>query len=451
MSVFDLSPAVLQWCFAAFALLAALAVVVKLPLGYIGRNLVVRWRTTLLTALAFTLVVSLLVVMLAFVGGMARLTETSGRPDNVVILSDGATDEIFSNLSPSDIGDIENQPGILRTAEGPLASREAYFIVNQPRARTKPGGPRRRFLQLRGIEDSQLSARVHNIGLCAGRWLSEAGVEVLPAAKAHALADTAIQAVLGEGIARELAGDRSPAQRDAARNAERLDVGDTFLLGERTWIVVGVMDSATTTFGSEVWAKRNVIGPMFGKTNYTSVVVRAPDAAGAARLKDYFTKDYRKTALQAQVESEYYASLSETNAQFLYAIVFVTIVMAVGGVFGVMNTMFAAISQRAADLGVMRLLGFRRFQILAALVLESLGIALIGGLFGCALGSLADGLSASSVVSGGQGGGKFVVLRLIVDANTLMTGMLLALAMGLAGGLLPALSALRLRPLESLR
>lgn len=450
--MFSISTTTLAWSLAAFGLLAILLLVVKIPLGYISRNLIVRWRTTLMTALAFTLVVSLLTVMLAFVNGMYRLTSNSGRPDNVILLSDGATDEIFSNLPPSDIGNMENQPGILRDPGGPLASRETYLVVNQPVPRGTASGQKRRFLQLRGIDDARLTAAVHNLQLLpGGRWFSEVGVEALPGAKADPTAATAIQAVLGEGIARELSHDRTPEQIAAARNPERLDVGDTFSLGQRTWLVVGVMESSGSTFGSEVWAKRSVIGPMFGKSNYTSVVVRAADAQAARRLKDYFTRDYRQTALLAQTEMDYYTSLSETNRQFLFAIVFVTIVMAIGGVFGVMNTMFAAISQRTRDLGVMRLVGFQRTQILVALLLESLGIALIGGLLGCALGSLCHGLSATSVVSSGPGGGKFVVLRLTVDADVLLAGLLVALGMGLLGGLFPALSALRLKPLESLR
>ena len=84
--------------------------------------------------------------------------------------------------------------------------------------------------------------------------------------------------------------------------------------------------------------------------------------------------------------------------------------MAVGGVFGVMNTMFAAISQRIKDIGVLRILGFARWQILVSFFLESLVLALVGGLLGCALGSLADGWTATSIVCSGQGGGKSVVL-----------------------------------------
>src|SRR6266481_7025966 len=105
----------------------------KVPLSYNVRNLLVRWRVTLLTALAFTLVVALLTVMLAFVNGMKNLTDASGQPGNVIVLSNGANDEAFSTITISDTANLERQPGVLRDESGqPMCSREAYIVVNQP-------------------------------------------------------------------------------------------------------------------------------------------------------------------------------------------------------------------------------------------------------------------------------------------------------------------------------
>jgi ABC-type antimicrobial peptide transport system permease subunit len=143
--------------------------------------------------------------------------------------------------------------------------------------------------------------------------------------------------------------------------------------------------------------------------------------------------------------------LSNTNQQFLVAIIFVASVMAIGGMFGVMNTMFAAVSQRTKDIGVLRILGFARWQILSSFFLEALLLALIGGAIGCALGSLANGYAVTSILSSGMGGGKSVMLKLVVDARIVTTGMLFSLVMGALGGLMPALSAMRLKPLESVR
>jgi len=144
--------------------------------------------------------------------------------------------------------------------------------------------------------------------------------------------------------------------------------------------------------------------------------------------------------------------LTGTNVQFLAAIVVITTIMAIGGVFGVMNTMYAAISQRAKDIGILRLLGYARWQVLVSFYLESVVLGLAGGLMGVALGSLVNGYTATSVLSTGQGGGgKTVILQLIVTAQTIGVGMLLTLIMGGLGGLLPSLAALRLKPLDSLR
>src|SRR5438045_2016066 len=139
------------------ALLLGLAVLGKVPLRYNVRNLLVRWKTTLMTALAFTLVVALMTVMLAFVNGMYRLTEGSGQPGNVMVMSDGSTDEAFSNLGYRDVSEVVWHPAVLRDAEDrPLVSWEVYLIVNQPvqAGPTQDGGGRkRRFIQVRGVDD----------------------------------------------------------------------------------------------------------------------------------------------------------------------------------------------------------------------------------------------------------------------------------------------------------
>lgn len=461
----------------AILLIVLLLKTARVPIRYNLRNLVVRWRVTVLTALAFTLVIALLTVMLAFVEGMYRLTEGSGQPGNVLVLADGATDEMFSNLGYRDTNDIEYCPEarkhVLRDEhDQPLCSREVYMVVNQP-VPIQPGQrPRRRFLQVRGIDDPVMSARVHGLELYpGGKWFSTAGVEKLseqagtaapsPGKESAGTAastkpaggapDTtsagitrsqAIQVVLGEGIARELGHDQGK---------ERLDVGDRFNAGNRWWVVMGVMQSMGSTYGSEIWAKRSIVGPVFGKENYTSIVLRAAGAPEAAFLAKDLTKNFKKSAVQCQPETEYYAKLAATNKQFLYAIVFVAVIMAVGGIFGVMNTMFAAISQRTRDIGVLRIIGFSPWQILVSFFVESLWIALAGGLLGLALGYVADGWTATSILSSGQGGGKSVVFKLIIDGNIMGTGLIVTLLMGGIGGLLPSLTAMRLKPLDALR
>jgi len=444
----DLSPLSLLPLVIGVGLALFLWAIGKVPLRYNLRNLSVRWRTTLMTAAAFTMVVALMTVMLAFVNGMYKLTEGSGQPGNVLILSEGTTDETFSNLGFSDIGDIELQPGIARDASGrPLSSRETYIVVNQPVENPIPGRPPRRFLQVRGLDDSAMAGAVHGLTLYEGSsWVSREGVQSVGAGEADA-----IQAVIGEGVARELGRDRHEDELAKARNRDRLDVGDVFSLARRKFAVVGVMKSSGATFDSEIWAKRDIVGPMFGKGSYSSLVLRTANAKAAREVKRYFNDDYQKAAVQAYLETEYFATLAETNKQFLYSIIFVTVIMSIGGIFGVMNTMFAAVSQRTKDIGVLRLLGFSRWQVQSSFLLESLALSLAGGSLGCALGTLAHGWKASSVVSNNQGSSKFVVLELAVSGDIIAVGLVLTLAMGLIGGIIPSLYAMFTRPLESLR
>jgi ABC-type lipoprotein release transport system permease subunit len=272
-----------------------------------------------------------------------------------------------------------------------------------------------------------------------GTWFDPgAGVQAAKDGSSEQL----VQAILGEGLAREMGHDFGKPT---------MAVSDTFELGPRKWVVVGVMKSAGKTFDSEVWAKRKLVGEMLRKDTRSTAVIRVREGLDPAVVAGELTAAFKSPAVQARTEIDYFESLNSTNATFLYAIIGVTVVMGVGGVFGVMNTMFAAIAQRTREIGVLRILGFARWQILVSFFLEALVLALVGGLLGCALGSVCNGLSATSQMSSGQGGGKSVMLKLVVDSRILVTGLGFSLLMGCVGGLLPALSAIRLKVLDSLR
>jgi hypothetical protein len=433
-----------------FALLfLSLLLLGRVPVGYNLRNLLVRWRTTLMTALAFTLIVALMTVMLAFVNGLYRLTGNSAQPGNIVILADGALDESMSSLgnasstSPIYLLNQEQRQYVASDEHGePLVSLESYIVAAQ-QVQDPQGRSKRRFLQIRGLTEPAMTAQVHGLSLYpGGHWFSQAGVQPigrLP--NGQETSEQAIQAVLGEGIARVMGADLY--QRP-------LQPGDLFEVGTHKWVVTGIMESAGSTFDSEVWAKMQIAGPLFGRENWTTCVLRTSMPEHSKEFADALTKEVKNPAIKAQTEVEYYDKLNTTNQQFLVAIIVVTAILAVGSIFGIMNTMFAAISQRTKDIGVMRIIGFSRWQMLFSFFLESLFIAAIGGILGCALGYVANGWSASSIVSGGAGG-KSVVLKLIVDGPLVASGMLFTLTMGALGGLLPALSAMRLKPLESLR
>jgi putative ABC transport system permease protein len=460
--------------------LALLLLIGKVPLTYNLRYLWVRKRDTALTAVAFTVVVALVVALLAFVNGMYKLNESTGVPGNVLVMSEGSTDELFSNLSRG--GDIDNalksnvyadssgKPvgapgkgvGVARVTKSgtavtrlpadapkdlpnaePLASYESYLVLNQA-VPTKPGEqPRRRFVQMRAFLDPVIGSAVHDIGLePGGRWFTPNAVE--PGAKAPDGREY-LQCCVGEGAAAALA---------EGTDSKRLAVGDTFELGDRWWKVIGVMRTRGTAYGSEVWTGiENPVVRASGKGDkFTTIVLRMEDEseASARAMAFYLSEVYEAAKLKAFAEPDYYKELTKTNEQFLSTIVFLAVIMAVGGIFGVMNTMFASIAARMKEVGVLRILGFKRWQILISFMFESLLIAFVGGLIGCAVGYLANGFEATSQLSSGQGG-KSVTLTMIVDLPILAAGMLFTLVMGRLGGLVPALSAMRMEILESLR
>ena len=313
----------------ALGVLALLMVTRKIPFQYSVRNLLVRWKTTVMTATAFTVVVFLLTIMIAFVGGMNRVIGKSAQPANVIVMSDGSTDEVFSNIPIADATEIEHQPGVVWQNSRPLSSREVYVFVNQPTV-GPDGRSKHRFLQIRGLEDPDIAAQVHDLELMSGgKWFSAGGVQeakMEDGSKTESKAQSdpnsqssnipaqssLIEAVLGEAIAQEFGRDRG---------VETLKVGDTFDLGPRRWLVVGIMRATGSAFGSEVWAKRSIVGETFGKQNiYTSLVLRAANGAEAKDLAEHLSHGYKKSALQATTEPEYYSKLGEASEQLLGAI-----------------------------------------------------------------------------------------------------------------------------------
>jgi ABC-type lipoprotein release transport system permease subunit len=426
---------------ALWAVGVAIAPMQKVPLTYNLRSLTLRWKTTLTTALAFTLVTALLLVMLSFVNGIRQMAQGSGQPGNVVVLSDGATDEVMSNLPGAATVERlprEVQQKILRTGDGKayLGTKEVYVILSQPLHRPTTMGAMRRLTQMRGVDNPEIAALVHGVHLIKGRWFASSGVPEI---------------VLGEGIANLIAADRGQAA---------IEPGEEVILGPTTWKVVGIMKTGGTTFDSEIWTSdRKLASKTFGRENsYTSYVLRTAGEEEAREVAREI-KDWRaEWSFDAWPETEYYAKFAQTVSFFLFAIVLVAFFMAAGGALGIMNTMFAAISQRRNDIGVLRILGYTRAQVLTSFLLESLGIALLGGLLGCALTvlgfwilSLSNALTVSSMLQSSSGGGRSVVFDLALNGPILLTGMLFSLLMGAVGGLLPAISAMRVRPLESLR
>ncbi|MBL8823489.1 MAG: ABC transporter permease [Planctomycetia bacterium] len=407
-----------------------------IPVSYNYRNLMVRWRTTMLTAIGFTLVVSLLVVMLAFVRGLAALAENSGHPGNVIILKDGTNDELFSEINIDDVHKTlfslwSGDSLVQRDPDGTVwVSKEVYGIATQEIPSPTPGGrPSYRFIQIRGMEDPDMAGKVHSLNLQpGGEWFNRSGT----------------QCVLGDGIARMLG----------------LKVGDTFRPRPGLpplWQVMGILDSAGSPFDSEIWAKREDVGKYFGKDNeetkqslYTTIVLRLPSYEIASKACEYY-RGLPDIKVNAMPEKDYYQKLTENTKTFQVSAIVIAIIMAIGGCFGLMNTMFAAVAQRIKDIGVLRIIGYSKLQILLSFLLESILIAFLGGILGVLIGLGVNGIEQKGQLSSGQGSGKTVVFKMVVDEEVIKVAAIFTIFMGLIGGIIPAVSAMRIKPLDAVR
>jgi ABC-type antimicrobial peptide transport system permease subunit len=381
-----------------------------IPVSYAYRNLLVRRRTTLMTAIGFTLVVAALIVMLAFFNGIQAACVVTGQPENIFVLNKGNLDEVLSQIDVITARQAENIPETLRDGEGRLlASRELYCVVTESDAETNEPI----LYQIRGVQ--RTAWQVHSRArISEGRLFNPSASEL----------------VVGKGFQWE----------------NRLKLGDVLEIGGRRWTIVGVFEADGSTFETEIWGDLNELAGFFRRQAvYSSIVLKtAGPAAAAAGVKRL--NDSRTISVDAQLETDYYnrqaAQLETIRTGALVVVVF----MAVGAVFGVTNTMFAAISQRIKDIAVMRLMGFEQREILLSFLFETLLIAVIGGLIGGALGCSIDGVSLSTSM-----GAKSVAFSFRVDTPTLLLAGGLTLAMGFFGGLVPAFSAMRVSPLESLR
>jgi putative ABC transport system permease protein len=383
-----------------------------IPIAYNFRNLVVRKTTTVMTALGIGLTVAVLVADLALVNGLKQAFQSTGNPLQVLVLRKGGTAEVSSAMSRAVYQDLKTNRGIAHDSAGsPLASLEMVTTI------TLAGidSPQGMNVSLRGLDGA--GRQMRDVHIVAGRWFQPGRREV----------------VVGRSIAK-----RYP---DA-------QLGKQLHFGKGQWNVVGVMDAGKSAFNSEIWGDLNQITADFNRQDAaSSVLLRAADAAAVPALVNSLNDD-RRLNVNAMREQTYYDNQTNAGAPLQILGIFVSIIMAVGSSFAAMNTMFAAVSRRAMEIGTLRVLGFSRFSILTSFFLESLLLAGIGGLVGCVLALPLNGMTT--------GVGSFTTFSEIafnfrVTPAVMMPGVIFALILGAVGGLLPARSAARQEILVALR
>ena len=385
------------------------------PLAYNVRNLAVRRWTTVFTMGGIALVVAATLLLAALVGGLKLMLVATGEADNLVVLRKGATSDGSSQVPRDAALALRALRGVARGDDGePLASLE---LVNQPFGYTRDG--QRENVLVRGVSPAAFAVH-RGVRLVEGRRLRPSLGEI----------------VIGRGV--------------LARYAPG-GVGSAVRFGRRTWTVVGVFDAGGTSFDSEIWADVNDVQDDTRRTGFSGVRLRIDPGADRAALVRRIEGDARFT-LEAKPETIYYEEQAE-SANSLYVLVLtLAAVMSVGAVFGALNTMYAAVASRTAEIGTLRALGFGRGSILLSFLSESLLLAAGGLVGGAALAALAV-LSITTLLSGVQFSMMTftvatVLLRLSPAGFAL--GLAFATAIGVFGGLAPAWRAAHLRVVDAL-
>ena len=384
-----------------------------IPLNYNLNSLRVRWSSTVVAVLGIAGTVGVFVAMLALAKGFRTTLVASGSPSNALLLRGGATSEMSSAVSLDQARIIEDAPGVARDSSGPLVSPEVVVIAPFP---LKSNGADAN-VQVRGVSPKALTVR--NIKVVSGRFFRP-GLDEL---------------VVGRNVAGTYAG---------------FNLGNTVRFGGGTWTVVGVFDAGGSAFDSEVWADATVLNGVYKRpsNNFQSVTVRLTSPEAFQHFKDTLTSDPRLT-LDVEREVEYYDKQSQALTRLITVLgTLVALVMGVGAVFGALNTMYSAVSERSREIATMRALGFGSGSVVTSFVFEALCIAFIGGLIGC-IGVL----PLNGMTTGAMNWQTFSHLAFAfrVTPPLLLGGIIFALIMGLAGGVPPAVRAARARIAVALR
>ena len=347
-------------------------------------------------------VVGVLIALLAMAQGFQATLRQAGADDAAIVLRAGANAELSSGIDRSTATLIAQAPGILHDARDvPIASAEVVVVANLPKRSTGTDAN----VEVRGVGPRVWALRpeVHFI---AGRRFRP-GLREL---------------VVGKGALGQFAG---------------LALGSTVRLNNQSWKVVGIFASGDT-HESELWGDAESVASAYRRNGFQSVTVRLIGPAAIGRLEQSLTDDPR-LKVDVQTTREYYTKQSQRLTRTIRTLgTGVAVIMAIGAVFGALNTMYAAVASRAREVATLRALGFPGVAVVVGVLLEAMLLALLGGALGAGLAYAAfNGYTVSTL------GSNFsqVVFQFRVTPELLLRGMQWSLAIGFVGGLFPALRA----------
>ena len=373
-----------------------------------------RWGSSAAAVVGVAGVVGVLVAVLSIAQGFRTTMESTGSPDVAVILRGGSQTEMNSAISREHTRIIADAPGILKIDGEPASSPELFVVVDVPKRSTDTAAN----VPLRGVGAEAFAIR-RDLRIVEGRRFEPGRNEV----------------IVGRAAAAEFAG---------------LDVGNTLRWGDTEWTVVGRFDAGGTVADSEVWCDAGVLQPAYRRgSTYQAVYARLTSPAALDELATALEADPRLD-VSVQRETDYYAEQSSTLTKFITVLgVLIASLMGVGAAFGALNTMYTAVAARTREIATLRALGFRSGPVVLSVLTESLLLAVLGGAVGGGLAyALFDGYRAATLnlQSFSQ-----VAFAFRITPALLAQGLGLALAIGLVGGLFPALRAARLPVAAALR
>src|SRR5213083_568402 len=385
-----------------------------IPVVYNVRSVKARWTSTIVAVVGIAGTVGVFVAMLSLARGFKATLVSSGSADNALITRAGATSEMTSGVSIDSVKIIQDAPGIARGADGPLLTPEAVLMAPIPLRSTGTDAN----VELRGVSPNVLAIR-SNIKIVEGRMFR------------HGLSEI----VVG---------------KNAQATYTGLTLGSTIWLGSARWQVVGIFDAGGSAFDSEVWGDAHLLNGAYKRpdTFSQSVTVHLASPAALQKLKDSLTADPRLN-VDVTREIDYYAKQSTRMTQLITTLGgFVALIMAIGAVFGALNTMYSAVAERGREIATMRALGFGGPSVVFSFVVEALFIAAIGGLLGCLFALPENGLTTGTM---NWQTFSHLAFAFRITPALLAVGVGFALVMGVVGGLPPAIRAARLPVATALR
>jgi putative ABC transport system permease protein len=385
-----------------------------IPIAYNLRNLTVRKTTTLAAALGLGLVVFIFAAVMMMGNGIRQVTARAADPNVAIVLRTGSDVELSSGLDQQSVGIIAATPGVARGANGqPQAIGELMVVV----LLDKVGGGFSNVV-LRGVPDDVLAFRP-TVKIIEGR-AAQPGTD---------------EAIVGSAIRGRFKG---------------LEVGQSFEMRKNRPIkIVGVFEDNGSAFESEVWGDSNVIRATFGRQGIVSSVrvrLESPDKFDGFKAAIESNRQLNATTMR---DSEFYEKSSQGTAKFLSVLGFIiAFFFSVGAIIGAMITMHATVAQRQREIGTLRALGFSRYQILVSFLLESVALALLGGVIG-ASASLLMGLKRITMINNATW--SELSFKFEATPEILVKAIVIAGVMGILGGFFPAIRAARINPVQAMR